>query len=278
MATSQLPETNIQRLERERKEKEQEIALEKVDFSYENLEVSTGFNKSLINILHKTVAKKTSNSELAYFLNVCRSVNLNPVNKEIWCYKDTQGNLIVFAGRDGFLKKNKENPNYRGMRSSEVCEFDEFEMDMIEGKVSHKITNNRGKVIGAYAIVYIEGQKDTIKYLDFDEFNLGQAKWKTAPKMMIKKCAESHALKEACGMPGVEPGESALIKNEVFFRNTEDIQHEELNDAVKIESERLIALIRNTKTVPELEKLLKDCVSADETFEYDAQMKKLQAK
>ena len=252
-------ETNLERLARERKEAENALALEKKEFSYDKLEVFSGIQKDLIAVLHKTVAKNTTPTELAYFLQVCKSSGLNPVNKEIWCYKDNQQNLIVFTGRDGFLKKNKENPLYRGMISSEVYEYDEFDIDMIEGKINHKITNNRGKrVLGAYAIVYIEGQKPVVVYLNFDEFNLGQAKWKTAPGMMIKKCAQSHALKEAAGITGIQAEESWSVGSNGNV--TADVVHEEIKP--EPEEGRLLKMIEACKSPEGLKMLEKECKSA----------------
>lgn len=261
-------ETRVQQLARERAEKQKELQLEAQQFSLPALAEMTGYNEQMLMVLQKSVAKNTSPAEFAYFLTVCKDSGLSPVNKEIWCYKDHQGNVIVFTGRDGFLKKNKQNPTYRGMKSSEVCEYDEFEIDMISSEVKHKITNNRGKPIGAYAIVSIEGQEDTIVYLDFAEFNLGQAKWKTAPKMMIKKCAQSHALKEAAGMSGIQAEESAHIRNGVA---TFDVEHEEVKapDSDEKAEERLLKMIEGAETRESLLPLSEHCNSILSKEKYD---------
>lgn len=267
--------SNAQQLEIKRKEKEREDAkqaeLEKQMFSMPALVEMSGYNEQMLTVLQKTVAKGTTPAEFAYFLTVAKSSGLNPINKEVWCYKDHKDNVIIFTGRDGFLKRNKDMQSFLGMRSSEVCEYDEFEMDIIEGTVKHKITNNRGKVIGAYAIVEHEGKIPVVTYLDFDEFNLGQAKWKTAPKMMIKKCAQSHALKEAAGMTGIQAEESWSIKDNIASSNveqkTEDVNHEEI---------RLEELIRNAKTPDELKKHLKHCENPALIELYEMRMNELQ--
>lgn len=265
-------ESNVQKLARERQEREKELQLEKVAFSYDNLSAMTGYQQELISVLHRTVAKNTSNAELAYFLNVCKSVGLNPINKEIWCYKNNKGDLLVFTGRDGFLKKNKENPNYLGMKHAVVCEYDEFEIDMVKGDVTvHKISNNRGKPIGAYCYVYIKDKKDTFVYLDFEEFDLKQALWVTKPKAQIDKCAQSHALREAAAISGIQAAE-AFDTSSGIARSTEDIAHEEVKND-NVEEERLIALINAVTTSEALKKLFKECTTPESIGAYDAKMK-----
>lgn len=263
--------TNIQELEVKRQVDLAKQELEKNYLSYDKLKEMTGFQTDMIKVLHNSVAKGTTIPELAYFLTYCKGVGLNPLNKEIWCYKNSKGDVLIFTGRDGFLKKNKENPLYRGMRSSEVCEYDDFEMDMITGDIRHKITNNRGPLIGAYAIVYVEGQKDTMVYLDFAEFDLKQAKWKDAPKMMIKKCAQSQALKEASGMTGIQAEEAFVVKDGVAYAEFKQ-------EKVEPEEDRLLKMIDAAKTVEQLSKFMKECTTPELINIYDLKKKELEGK
>ena len=48
----------------------------------------TGFAPEQIALVKSTIAKGTTDTELAYFLTICKNVNLNPLLKQIWCYKD----------------------------------------------------------------------------------------------------------------------------------------------------------------------------------------------
>lgn len=266
--------TNAQKLEVDRLVKQQSEDLDKRYLSYDKLTQMVGYEKELIGIMHKTVAKGTTVPELAYFLNVAKASGLNPLNKEIWCYKDNKDNLIVFTGRDGFLKMNKNNSSYRGMRSSEVMEYDEFELDMIEGTVRHKITTNRGdKILGAYCIVYNEGMRDTIVWLDFDEYNQGQAKWKSSPKMMIKKCAQSAALKEAGGITGIQ-AEETFTHNGNGTGTFEKVSEPEIPK----EESRLLLMIQNAKTIDELKKLSAHCETPSTCEAYDIKFKELDLK
>ena len=175
----------------------------------------TGFSEEEIAIVKNTVAKNTTDTELAYFLNVCKSVELNPFLKEIWCYKDNKGHLLVFAGRDGFLKKAQESPAWNGMTSADVHENDKFEMDIPNAKVIHTTNGkDRGKIIGAYAIVKPKNcEYPTIEWADFDTYNKNQFTWSSHPADMIKKVAETHALKKAFGITGLQSEYDFEVKN-----------------------------------------------------------------
>lgn len=174
---------------------------------YNKLSSQYGWTDVEIATIQSTVAKGTSKVELAFFLSLAKSVGLNPFNKEIWCYKDTKGNLLIFSGRDGFLKKAQQNPAYNGMRSSEVCANDDFALDIPAALVHHSIkgkAKDRGEIIGAYAIVFRKDGEPTVEWADFDTYNKGQFTWKTHAAEMIKKVAECHALKKAFGITGIQ--------------------------------------------------------------------------
>jgi len=173
----------------------------------EKIALVSGYTNEEVAIIKATVAKGASDTELAFFLNVCKSVELNPFNKEIWCYKDSKNNLLVFAGRDGFLSKAQKNPVFNGIRSSEVREKDVWALDIANGTVKHEISlpqSQRGQIIGAYAIVFRKGGEPTIEWAEFTSYNKGHNTWNTHPQEMIKKVAESHALKKAFGISGIQ--------------------------------------------------------------------------
>lgn len=166
-----------------------------------------GYSQEETRIIKQSVAKDTTDTELKYFLNVCKSTGLNPFMKEIWCYKDKQNNLLVFAGRDGFLSNAQKQPSFSGIRSCDVCENDVLELDMMNPANNRHIIDNkkdRGKLIGAYAIVFRKDGEPTIAYVDFKSYDRGFNAWKTHPAAMIKKVAETQALKLAFGMSGIQ--------------------------------------------------------------------------
>src|SRR3954447_26138105 len=77
-------------------------------------------------VLKDTVAKGTTDTELAYFMNVAFAQDLDPFRKEVWCIKRAKkqkvgdrweykrksdgsidysdADLVIMTGRDGFLK------------------------------------------------------------------------------------------------------------------------------------------------------------------------------
>lgn len=238
---------------------------------YDKLTGLTGFQAEMIAILHNTVAKETTVSELAYFLSVCKAINLNPLNREVWCYKDNQGNLLVFTGRDGFLKKAQENPNYNGLRSSEVCEGDIFRMDIANNKISHEFNNkDRGNIIGGYAIVFVKNAEPTIEWAHFDTYNKGRNTWLKFPADMIKKVAECHALKKAFGITNLASEYDFEIKDSIAYPGKyveSDSQKENKID------ERVEKLIDSSKTKESLEKLFNKCNTPELKQKYDQKFK-----
>lgn len=169
----------------------------------------TGFSPEEIAVIKKTVAKDTTDTELAYFLNVCKSVQLNPFLKQIWCLKDSKGNLLVFAGRDGYLEIAQRDPRWTGMVSAYVCKNDAFTMDVPNGKVTHTYGADRGEIIGAYCIIKPKGlDVATVEWAELSEYKpknpSSYSPWSNTPGIMIQKCSEVHALKKAYGISGLQ--------------------------------------------------------------------------
>ncbi len=163
------------------------------------------FTPEEIGILKNTIAKGATDLELSYFLNVARVYDLNPFTKQIWFYKDSKGNMIVFAGRDGFLAKAQRDSRWNGIASDVIREGEKYEINIALGQISHvKDVLSKAKIIGAYAICKPKGcEISTIEWADFDTYNKGYNVWKADPVAMIKKVAESHCLAKAYGISGL---------------------------------------------------------------------------
>lgn len=239
--------------------------------NYEKLTGLTGFQAEMIAVLHNTIAKGTTVTELAYFLSVCKSLDLNPLNREVWCYKDTIGNLLVFTGRDGFLSKAQKNSKYNGLRSSEVRENDVFVMDIANNNIEHTFgTSERGKILGAYAIAFVKDQEPTIEWADFNDYNKGKNTWTKFASDMIKKVAECHALKKAFGISNLVSEYDFEIKNGIAYAG-----HSKPEIPKDKSEERLFELINTRKSRKELEKLLPELITQEHRDAYDKKFEEL---
>ena len=176
-------------------------------------------------IIKATVAKGFTDIELSYFLNVAKVYQLNPFTKQIWGYKDNKNNIIVFAGRDGFLSKAQRDPRWNGISSDAVREGEIFVMDVARGIIEHsKDITSKAKIIGAYAVSKPKGcEYPTIEWADFDTYNKGYNVWKADPVAMIKKVAESHCLSKAYGISGLAVEEDFTVSDGKVY----PIDHEE---------------------------------------------------
>lgn len=177
------------------------------------------FTSEEVAILKNTIAKGATDLELSYFLNVAKVYGLNPFTKQIWFYKNNQGQMIVFAGRDGFLAKAQRDPRWSGIASDVIREGEKYEINIAMGQISHvKDVLSKAKIIGAYAICKPKGcEITTIEWAEFDIYNKGHNVWKADPVAMIKKVAESHCLAKAYGISGLAVEEDFEVKGEIAY-------------------------------------------------------------
>lgn len=217
------------------------------------------FSNTDIDIIKNSVAKGTSDAELKYFLAVAASTGLNPFQKEIWCYK-SGNDMLIFAGRDGFLSNAQKKPDFKGIRSAYVCATDKFKMNVVSGHIEHEFTQaDRGAIVGAYAIVKRDGLDAFISWADFKEFNKGYNAWKTNPGSMIKKVAEAHALKQAYSLSGVDSEHDYDFKRNSFAPTTEDAEYTEIPKPVEIVvDEAILNAIEDAKTLDEVTAIYND--------------------
>lgn len=172
-----------------------------------------------IAIIKGTVAKGFTDLELSYFLNVAKVYQLNPFTKQIWGYKDNKNNIIVFAGRDGFLAKAQRDTRWNGIASDVIREDEKYSINIALGEITHfKDVTSKAKIIGAYAICRPKGcEISTIEWADFDTYNKGYNVWKADPVAMIKKVAESHCLAKAYGISGLAVEEDFQVKDDKVY-------------------------------------------------------------
>jgi len=218
--------------------------------------IKNKFSPKELELIKRTVAKNTDDLEFAYFIQICLGTGLNPLLKEIWCYKDNKNNLIMFASRDGFRRKAQENSNFRSLNSIEVKSKDSFEMgtnESGEAFVKHSFSaGDRGLTIGAYAVIQLKNGSRVVEWADMKTYNKGWNTWGTHPDEMIKKVAEVHAIKKMSNIQGiyteeefgsVQNGIVTALPSGVQENNlTADEKVEQLSDKQRKEIETLMAL------------------------------------
>lgn len=154
------------------------------------------WSKDKRDLIRKTFAPDLTPMEFAMFVGMGKSLGANPFLNEIWAVKYNNREAQIFLGRDFYRRKAQEQPNYNGHQVDAVYENDEFKM--VNGKPEHTYNlKDRGDILGAYAVVYVEDREPFFNFVEFSEYNKGQSTWKEKPATMIKKVAEAQALRGA---------------------------------------------------------------------------------
>lgn len=157
--------------------------------------------QDVIDMVKKTVAKDANNEELQMFFYVARNYKLDPFLKEICFLKRRVWNPYkngydevpsLMTTRDGFLSIAHRSGQFDGMET--------------------EIHYNQARAIeGATCTVWRKGSQHPIKVeVKFKEYCVmnfktgkAQALWLTKPETMIKKVAESQALRKAFNIHGL---------------------------------------------------------------------------
>lgn len=136
-------------------------------------------------------------TEFNTFINTCRSMNLNPFTKEIYCLKNGTSAMQIIVARDGYRKVAQREAEYDYHQTDAVYSNDKFKV--MHGEVEHEYElTDRGRIIGAYCTVKRKSSsKSMYAYVEFKEYDLKRSLWTTKPATMIKKVAEAHALRMA---------------------------------------------------------------------------------
>lgn len=141
---------------------------------------------AMIQTLKQTVAQGLTDAEFRLFVEYCKATGLNPLKKEIWAIK-VNGRLQLMTSAAGFFTVANDNPAFDGHESGLVGPKGE----LASGAYPHD------DYIGAWCRVHRKDRKiPTESIAMFDEYNKGVGNWKTMPRVMITKCAESLSLRK----------------------------------------------------------------------------------
>lgn len=161
--------------------------------------------------------------EAKHFVEVCETFGLNPLLGDIVFqkYETRQGARTNFiTTRDGLLRIAAQHPDYVGAScAAEVREGDEFELIPSEGNVRHVFGQKRGKIIGAYALMYHKRFRPCTVFVNFQEYFQANARsqrkngqggspiWDAMPTAMIVKIAEVFVLRRQFPLGGLYTAE-----------------------------------------------------------------------
>ena len=201
-------------------------------------EILAEYPPDLVDTIKATVAKDATNEELYVFLQIANQYDLNPFMKEIWFTK-MNGQVAIMTSRDGYRKLAMRKPTFKKCQSMTVHENDEFEIEMIMGEVTnitHKFKQNeRGRLIGAYAVLKTTTNDNFVSYVDFREYDKRNSIWKNYPSSMIRKVAENDVYKLFADINGLNAYESMpnRFTNEVTDEDIDTDDFETIDIEIK---------------------------------------------
>ena len=172
----------------------------------EHGEILAEYSPELLSTIKNTVAKGATNEELYMFLQIAAMYDLNPFLKEIWFTK-MKDDVAIMTSRDGYAKIAKRNPNFKKCQSMAVFENDVFKTHLEMGDVvgiTHEFgQNDRGKLVGAYAILITYSDEKLYSYVDYREYDKRNYIWKNYPTAMLRKVAENDVYKRFANINGI---------------------------------------------------------------------------
>lgn len=137
---------------------------------------------------------QVTDKEIKLFMELCKYQKLNPFTGEAYAIKFGSDFQMV-VGYETYKRRAEENPSYRGRKSGIVVLRGE-QIVQKEGTCLYPSE----QLIGGWCRVYVqrpEFKDEMYKEVSLDEYNKGQANWKTKPCTMIEKVAVSQALRAA---------------------------------------------------------------------------------
>ncbi|HUU39996.1 MAG TPA: RecT family recombinase [Desulfatiglandales bacterium] len=216
-----------------------------------------GWTHDQVALIKKTVAPGASDDELKMFLGVSAKYKLDPLAREIFFWKDQKGKICIFTGIDGWKKAGMQDPNYAGLKSGVVKEGDVFLMDVEAGTVDHKITGKRGGILGAWGIAYHKdpARPPAIEWCDLGDYKKTIGAWLTNPSDMIKKTAETHALRKQFSLTGLD-FRTDISEEERYSAIRGQLMEPRISPEEKIHRVRICKLIRSFHSIGVTDKMI----------------------
>ena len=141
-----------------------------------------------------------TDQETMMFIELCKAQKLNPFIREAYLIKFGNSPANIVVGKDVFLKKAGENPYFDGLKAGIVVVDKNGDVKEREGSL--KVPGD--ELIGGWCEVYLKNREYPTKCLvSLDEYiqkkkdGTVNSMWSSKPCTMIRKVAQSQALREA---------------------------------------------------------------------------------
>ncbi|HJV46612.1 MAG TPA: RecT family recombinase [Bacillota bacterium] len=165
------------------------------------------FNEKQLATLKATIAKDATNEEFQMFVEVCNHAQLNPFINQIYFIK-MGGKPTIQISAEGVQAIARRREDFDGIVAAVVKENDDFEADIAQGTVTHKVKSMvRGQTVGSYCIAKRKGFPNVLVLVTSDQVEhyrtggFNKAMWTNNYEDMIQK----HAIKRACKLQfGIE--------------------------------------------------------------------------
>jgi len=158
------------------------------------------WSKERRDLVKRTVAPDATDAELEMFLHIASRSGLDPLRKQIHFMKHG-GRVTIVADINGLQARAAREADFEGIAHACVYEGEDFVFNHKTQEVEKHVSNpfaTKGKLLGAWAIVYRKGMKPFADVSRFDEFlNANNSLWRSKPAVMMDKVAKSRALRLA---------------------------------------------------------------------------------
>jgi len=207
------------------------------------------FTSDQVEVVRNLFAQGATEDELVVFLSIAQKYDLDPFAREIWCIceLDDDGSRkldrngkprppMIQASRAGWRKVAQRDPRCAGIEASAVYSKDTFRR-LPDGRVEHVIcldvtdkgAQDRGKIVGAYALVFRhDWARPAYAWASWQDYGVPQvaeregrngqkykptySPWYKYPSAMIEKQAESMALRQAFPLGAIASGDDRDVE------------------------------------------------------------------
>lgn len=143
---------------------------------------------------------KATDQDVLMFIELCKAQKLNPFVRDAYLVKFGSQPAQIIVGKDVFIKRASEHPNFNGMKAGIVVLDKNGDIKEREGAL--KLPGE--ELVGGWCEVHLKDKDFPVKsVVSFEEYAQKKSDgtlnsmWSTKGATMIRKVAQSQALREA---------------------------------------------------------------------------------